>query len=63
MDREEKALTIALARLVLEHGAPLAIEMIGTLEKATVTLEEIEALRSRVPHPDEYFSEEGEVAP
>jgi|GEM_PF-4412656 len=58
MTEEERKLTIALARLVLEQGAPLVFGAIKASRRETLTMEEVEDLRQRCPHPDEYLGPE-----
>jgi len=55
MDPVTSAFVIAVIEIAFKYGVPAAIEVIQSLSKENVTLADIEALKTRVPHPDEYI--------
>lgn len=55
MDKKQLNLILLLLDLALKYGVPTAISIIENIEKENVSLEDIQALRVRVPKPEVYF--------
>ncbi|MBW1778617.1 MAG: hypothetical protein JRJ54_13640 [Deltaproteobacteria bacterium] len=54
----EVALITAIIELIAKYGIPAAMDIIRTWRDENpgeITVEMVEALRMRVPHPDVYF--------
>lgn len=47
-------LVLLILELATKYGIPAVQKIISTWQKDTVTLEDVEALRERLKHPDEY---------
>jgi hypothetical protein len=47
-------IAIIIAQLILQYGIPGAIQIIQVLQKDTVTLADLETLRTLVKSPDQY---------
>ena len=48
---------LAIVELVLKYGVPGALQVISDWNNQDPTIEDIEALRKRVPKPGTYFKE------
>lgn len=51
----EGTFLLAIAELILKYGAPTAIAMIKEWDVEQPTLEDIKALKLKVPPPESYF--------
>lgn len=51
------AFMIAMIELAMKYGVPGVLEIIAKWEVQNPTLEDIEALKLRVPEPESYFKE------
>ncbi len=57
MDNERIVLGLTVAELVLRYGLPAAMQLIADWQNEDPTMQDIEALRKRVPHPSTYLGE------
>jgi len=55
INKEEAQVAMALIGMILEHGVPAAVKVMKDLKVENPTLEDIEALKARVPRPESYF--------
>lgn len=56
----ELALVTAIGEMVLKYGVPAALQIMKEWEVIEPTLEDIAALRERVPRPGTYFEKSEE---
>jgi len=54
MDEERIAFIAVITELVLRYGIPAALDILREFKVERPTLEDIRALKNRVPHPDTY---------
>ena len=57
---ENAAFLLSIAELVLKHGVPATINIIKDFGNENPTLEDIVALKDKVPPPETYFETGGE---
>lgn len=51
----ELVMIIAIGELILKHGVPAALLILREWDVENPTLEDIEALKLRVPRPETFF--------
>jgi len=51
----ELALVATISELILKYGVPAALQILKEWEVTDPTLDDIAALRNRVPKPETYF--------
>lgn len=50
-----KTIILALLNLVIKYGVSAVIELVKAMTKSEITLEDIQALETKIKKPEEYF--------